>query len=141
MLHIERVRQAMENAIINGEHRLYEGTCAVTEDVEGRWQPHNYKDGVCPASVICLGDYVDGPIHDRAGEKLGVSQQWLNTFIRAFDGNSNRRDGIEEAWELGIYLRAKYLFKDGWSWNGDEEIDEDDDDNYDDYEYLDEDEC
>ena len=52
MLHIEWVRQAMENAIINGEHRLYEGTCAVTEDNEG---------------------------HDRATEKLGVSQDWLNT--------------------------------------------------------------
>jgi len=131
----------MENAIINGEHRLYEGTCAVTEDNEGRWQPVDYREGVCPASVICLGDYVDGPIHDRATEKLGVSQQWLNTFIRAFDGNSNRSDEIEEAWEMGIYFRAKYLFKDGWAWNGDEEIDEDDDDNYDDYEYLDEDEC
>lgn len=141
MLHIERVRQAMENAIINGEHRLYEGTCAVTEDVEGRWQPADYREGVCPASVICLGDYVDGAIHERATEKLGVSRGWLDTFIRAFDGNANRRDDSQEAWEMGIYFRAKYLFKDGWVWNEDEEIDEDDDDNYDDYEYLDEDEC
>ena len=145
MLHIERVRQAMENAIINGEHRLYEGTCAVTEDGEGRWQPADYREGVCPASVICLGDYVDGAIHERATEKLGVSTSWLDTFIRAFDGNSNRSSDIQEAWEMGIYFRAKYLFKDGWSWNEDleedEELEEIDEDDWGDYDWDDEDEC
>ena len=142
MLHIEWVRQAMENAIINGEHRLYEGTCAVTEDNEGRWQPHNYKEGVCPASVICLGDYADGGIHDRATEKLGVSQDWLNTFIQAFDGGHSRSDSSQEAWELGIYFRAKYLFKAGNDWidHEEEEMEEDDYDGYEDYDDY-EDEC
>ena len=140
MLHLEWVRLALENAIINGEHRLYEGSCAVDIDKNGRWIPHNYKNGVCPISVICLGDYADDQIHTRASEKLGVSSEWLNTFIRAFDGNASYRDSSQEAWELGSYFREKYLFKSAeeWAWN------EDEDDENDDYEELEddyEDEC
>jgi len=132
MLHLEWVRLALENAIINGEHRLYEGSCAVVKDSEGRWQPEDYKDGVCPASVICLGDYVDGPIHERAIEKLGVSENWLNSFIHAFDGMSVDRSKDEwQAWSMGAYFRVKYLFKEASDWN---ERDYGDESPYDDYE-------
>ena len=117
MLHIEWIRQALENAIINGEHRLYEGGCAVDTDKNGRWVPHNYKNGVCPISVICLGDYADGQTHERASEKLGVPRTWLTTFIHAFDGERVGTSDIkQDAWEMGIYFRAKYLYKDGWEW-------------------------
>ena len=136
MLHLEWVRLAIENAIINGEHRLHEGGCQVVEDDEARWQPHDYRQGICPASVICLGDYVDGEIHDRAIEKLGVSITWLNSFIHAFDGMHVDRSTDEwQAWSMGAYFRVKYLFKEAYDWNerayGDESP-------YDDYEDDDE---
>ena len=132
MLHLEWVRLAMENAIINGEYRLHEGSCAVAKDSEGRWQPEDYERGVCPASVICLGDYVDGGIHDRATEKLGVSREWLNSFIRAFDGSRPDRTKDEwQAWSMGAYFRVKYLFKEASDWN---ERDYGDESPYDDYE-------
>ena len=136
MLHLEWVRLAIENAIINGEHRLHEGGCEVVEDNEGRWQPSSYKRGICPASVICLGDYVDGTIHERAIEKLGVSLNWLNSFIHAFDGLSVDRTKDEwQAWNMGTYFRAKYLFTEGSEWNEESYSDEQ---AYDDYEDDDE---
>ena len=136
MIHLEWVRLALENAIINGEYRLHEGGCEVETSVEGRWQPRDYERGICPASVICLGDYADGGIHDRAVEKLGVSIEWLRSFIRAFDGQHVDRTQDEwQAWGMGTYFRAKYLFKEGQDWNGKVYTD---DQAYDDYEDDDE---
>jgi hypothetical protein len=45
----------------------------------------------------------------EAADILGVSEGWINNFIRGFDGDSPDGDDPKEAWEIGSSLRDETL--------------------------------